>query len=248
MPRWSTAPSAVTRPATAGGGLYIAGGTATLTNTSSPAITPTSLAPSPAPQSDRHRRLGRSERRNRRQHRRRGKPRTGPAGIYGGPTQTMALFPAARPSAREPAAGSRPTSAACRSTARSTSAPSRCKPARSSSTRPPTAAAARPAQLDLRGAVGLADVLPGSHTITFDPTVFATPQTITLTGGQLELSDTTGTETITGPAAGVTVSGGGREPGVPGRRECHGVDLGTDHHRRQRAGRRRPVQHTARSR
>ena len=46
-------------------------------------------------------------------------------------------------------------------------------------------------------------------TITFDPTAFATPQTITLTGGQLELSDTSGTETITGPAAGVTVSGGG---------------------------------------
>ena len=46
-------------------------------------------------------------------------------------------------------------------------------------------------------------------TITFDPTAFATPQTITLTSGQLELSDTSGTETITGPAAGVTVSGGG---------------------------------------
>ena len=39
--------------------------------------------------------------------------------------------------------------------------------------------------------------------------MFSTPQTITLTGTQLELSDTTGTETITGPAAGVTVSGGG---------------------------------------
>src|SRR5262249_7774887 len=36
-----------------------------------------------------------------------------------------------------------------------------------------------------------------------------TPQTITLSGTQLELSDTTGTETITGPKAGVTVSGGG---------------------------------------
>ena len=40
-------------------------------------------------------------------------------------------------------------------------------------------------------------------------TVFATPQTITLGGTQLTLSNTTGTETITGPAAGVTVSGGG---------------------------------------
>ena len=51
----------------------------------------------------------------------------------------------------------------------------------------------------------------GDDTIAFDKTVFNTPQTITLTRhGQLELSDTTGTETITGPAAGVTVSGGGR--------------------------------------
>ena len=66
-----------------------------------------------------------------------------------------------------------------------------------------------PGKLDLRGAVDLADVLPGDQTITFDPTVFGTAQTITLTVGQLELSDTTGTETITGPAAGVTVSGGG---------------------------------------
>ena len=40
--------------------------------------------------------------------------------------------------------------------------------------------------------------------------MFNTPQTITLNGTQLELSDTTGTETITGPAAGVTVSGGGK--------------------------------------
>ena len=49
----------------------------------------------------------------------------------------------------------------------------------------------------------------GANTIDFDSTVFNTPQTITLTGGQLELSNTSGTETITGPAAGVTVSGGG---------------------------------------
>ena len=60
----------------------------------------------------------------------------------------------------------------------------------------------------LRWAIGQANSTGGAETITFDPTVFATPQTITLTGGQLELSDTSGTETITGPAAGVTVSGG----------------------------------------
>ena len=47
------------------------------------------------------------------------------------------------------------------------------------------------------------------NTIVFDPTVFSTPQTITLSDGPLELSDTGGTQTITGPAAGVTISGGG---------------------------------------
>ena len=61
----------------------------------------------------------------------------------------------------------------------------------------------------LRQAILDANSQGGAETITFDPTAFASAQTITLTSGQLELSDTTGTETITGPAAGVTVSGGG---------------------------------------
>ena len=65
-------------------------------------------------------------------------------------------------------------------------------------------------QIDLRQAIVQANTNGGTETITFDKTVFKTPQTITLTGTQLELSDTTGTETITGPAAGVTVSGGGK--------------------------------------
>ena len=60
----------------------------------------------------------------------------------------------------------------------------------------------QPGKLDLRGAVNLADVLTGAQTITFDPTVFATAQTIVLTAGPLELSDTGGTQTITGPAGG----------------------------------------------
>ena len=64
-------------------------------------------------------------------------------------------------------------------------------------------------QTDLRQAIEQANATPGGDTITFDSTVFATPQTITLGGTQLELSNTTGAETITGPAAGVTVSGGG---------------------------------------
>jgi predicted outer membrane repeat protein len=59
----------------------------------------------------------------------------------------------------------------------------------------------------LRWAVGQANMAGGAQSIDFDPTVFATRQTITLTGTQLELTDTTGTETITGPAVGVTVNG-----------------------------------------
>src|SRR6266852_1375440 len=62
----------------------------------------------------------------------------------------------------------------------------------------------------LRWAVGQANSTGGNETIDFDPTLFATPQTITLSGTQLELTDTTGTETLTGPAVGVTVSGGGQ--------------------------------------
>ncbi len=66
-----------------------------------------------------------------------------------------------------------------------------------------------PGLLTLRQAINLANVLETAETIHFDPTVFATPQTITLTQGQLELSDTGGLVTINGPAAGLTVSGGG---------------------------------------
>ena len=63
--------------------------------------------------------------------------------------------------------------------------------------------------IDLREAVDLANVQSGAATITFDKTVFKTPQTINLTLGELELSNTTGTTTITGPAAGVTVNANG---------------------------------------
>jgi parallel beta-helix repeat protein len=60
----------------------------------------------------------------------------------------------------------------------------------------------------LRWAVGQANASGGPATITFAPAAFSTPQTIQLIG-TLELSNTFATETITGPAAGVTVSGGG---------------------------------------
>jgi hypothetical protein len=65
-------------------------------------------------------------------------------------------------------------------------------------------------QGSLRWAVSQANTNPEADTIAFDSTAFSTAQTITLGGSQLELSDTSGTTTITGPAAGVTISGGGQ--------------------------------------
>ena len=61
----------------------------------------------------------------------------------------------------------------------------------------------------LHWAVTQANQVAGAATISFDPTLFSTPQTITLTGSQLELSNTTGVETILAPAAPLTISGGG---------------------------------------
>ena len=71
-------------------------------------------------------------------------------------------------------------------------------------------------ETDLRQAIALANTNGGAETITFDKTVFRTPQTIKLDPalGQLELSDQTGTETITGPRAGVTIKGNYTTGGV----------------------------------
>jgi uncharacterized repeat protein (TIGR03803 family) len=59
----------------------------------------------------------------------------------------------------------------------------------------------------LPAAIATADASGAPTTITFDPTVFATPQIITLNGTDLDLSNTTEPITITGPSAGVTISG-----------------------------------------
>jgi hypothetical protein len=66
-------------------------------------------------------------------------------------------------------------------------------------------------ETDLRQAINQANTDGGNVTITFDPMVFSTPQTIALnpTLGQLELSTANEAVTITGPTARVTVSGGG---------------------------------------
>jgi hypothetical protein len=62
----------------------------------------------------------------------------------------------------------------------------------------------------LRWALTQATTTPGNNTVTFDPTVFNVPRTITLTAGELSLSDTntSGGVTVTGPGANLlTVSG-----------------------------------------
>jgi hypothetical protein len=67
--------------------------------------------------------------------------------------------------------------------------------------------------VSLRDAIAIANSSTSPTTITFDPTVFAAAQTIVLGGTQLVLSGTSEPTTITGPATGVTVSGGGRSSG-----------------------------------
>ncbi len=66
---------------------------------------------------------------------------------------------------------------------------------------------------DLRYVIGQANANsnPDGSIIQFDPTVFATPQTITLSSslGTLNLTETDGPEEIGGPTAGVSVAGGG---------------------------------------
>jgi predicted outer membrane repeat protein len=64
-------------------------------------------------------------------------------------------------------------------------------------------------QIDLREAIDMANTNGGDETITFDQSAFATPLTIMLTGGELDLGDTTGTVSIEGPPAGVTIDAGG---------------------------------------
>ncbi len=135
-----------------------------------------------------------------------------PLAFYGGPTQTMALLPGSA------AIGKGTAVSGVTTDQRGFSLDSpidigafQTQPSTSELVVNSTADSSgdQPGKLDLRGAVDLADVLTGAQTITFDATVFAKAQTILLTAGPLELSHTGGVETITGSAAGVTISGGG---------------------------------------
>src|SRR5262249_39709465 len=61
---------------------------------------------------------------------------------------------------------------------------------------------------DLRYCIDQANTHPEADSITFDATVFGTLQTIPLTSHTaLELADTAGETDVTGPAAGVIISG-----------------------------------------
>ena len=62
-----------------------------------------------------------------------------------------------------------------------------------------------PGDLSLREAIELTNQIPGNNIITFDPTVFSTPQTISLTEGHLDITDSL---TINGTGADrLTISG-----------------------------------------
>jgi CSLREA domain-containing protein len=63
-----------------------------------------------------------------------------------------------------------------------------------------------PNNCSLREAITAANTLPGDDTITFSPTVFATPQTIVLTNGELDVFNN-GALTINGGSSKITVSG-----------------------------------------
>ena len=130
-----------------------------------------------------------------------------PLGNYGGPTQTMALMP-----------GSPAIDAAILLSGLTTDQRGLIRGSfvdigafQTSLVVESTASAVDTdaASLTLPAAVSLADQFAGSA-ISFDPNVFDTPQTITLSQGQLALSDTSLMTSITAPAASLTISGGGK--------------------------------------
>ena len=136
-----------------------------------------------------------------------------PLGFYGGPTQTMAMSPSSPAIHKGVAAGTTSDQRGFPLDSPSDIGAFQLQPNTGSLQVNTTADGSGVAsgKLDLRGATNLANVLSGPHIISFDPTVFATAQTITLTAGQLELSNVTltGAETIIGPAAGLTINAGG---------------------------------------
>ena len=137
-----------------------------------------------------------------------GDPKLAPLGDYGGPTSDhgpAAGQPGDRRRHGHRGPGDRPAGPAARRPA-STSAPSRPRSS-SRSTLTLDGVGSAPGQISLRQAVNLANALASEDAIIFSTRFFATPQTITLTGGPLELTDKA-TTTIVGPGANLlTLSG-----------------------------------------
>ena len=130
-----------------------------------------------------------------------GNPFLSPLGDYGGPTFTMALLPGS------PAIGAGTTDPGIPTTdergqPRGSSVDIGAFQSQGGPLLVDTTAGgvgSAPGQLSLPQAVKLADALNDSDTIEFDPSVFASPQTITLSDGPLVLAP--GVTTITGPGA-----------------------------------------------
>ena len=83
----------------------------------------------------------------------------------------------------------------------------------------------------LVAAIGVADTDGTANTIDFEG--FNSPETITITGG-LVLSNISGTQTITGPSAALTISNGGSGSVFEVDKMVHGIALGFDDLRRLR--------------
>jgi hypothetical protein len=134
---------------------------------------------------------------------------------YGGPTQTMALLPGSVAIGGVPVNAPNTPATDQRGVVRNTTTRTTDVGAFQTTATPfvvtTTADTGVSGKLTLREAVNLAGVTPGNDTVTFDPTVFATAQTITLTQGQINLTNAagvTGTLTVQGTGAGLlSVSG-----------------------------------------
>ena len=139
-------------------------------------------------------------------------PLLAPLGDYGGPTLTMALLPGSPALGKgDPAqSGSNDQRGQPRGAVVDIGAFQQNRDSTLVVGDVTDKAGTGPGRLSLRQAVNLATLLPGVDTITFDPNVFgSTPQTITLSRGQLALINRS--TTIIGPGAGLlTISGGGQ--------------------------------------
>ena len=136
-----------------------------------------------------------------------GNPMLAPLGNYGGLTQTMPPLPGSPVIGKVPANTSGTPTTDQRGFTRNTAAATDAGADQSGPTPTDlvvntTTDVRAQGTLTLREAINLADVSPGNETVTFSTTVFgSTSETITLTGGQLNLTRISGTLAIQGPGA-----------------------------------------------